>query len=249
MKTVALYNLKGGVGKSAAAANLAYLAALAGLPTLVWDLDPQGAATWYLGVDCGLDASSKKLLKGKSPLGREIRHSAHSDLDVLPADAALRDMDVLMEKTGEGRKRLRDLVAPFSETYGLLILDCPATFSRLSESIVRAADLVLSPTIPTPLSLRAWQQIQGFFGSKRYGRDKLVAFFSMVDRRRALHRQWLDTPPEALESPLEAWIPYATHVERMGLHRAPVECFAPRAPVADAYRRLWREVDSRLTAA
>jgi len=248
MNVIALYNLKGGVGKSAAAANLAYLAAQAGLPTLLWDLDPQGAAAWYLGVDRGFAARPKKLLGGKSPLGREIRLTPHTGLEVLPADTSFRNADLLIAKSGDGRKLLGELIEPLNERYALLILDCPATASRLAENVVRAATLVLSPTIPTPLSLRAWQQMQEHFGTKRRDREKLVAFFSMVDRRRALHRQWTDTPPPEFGRPLRSWIPYATDVEQMGLQRAPVPRFAPRAPVTDAYRRLWAEV-STLTSA
>ena len=47
MKTIALYSIKGGVGKTAAAVNLAWLAASEGTPTLMIDLDPQSAATYY----------------------------------------------------------------------------------------------------------------------------------------------------------------------------------------------------------
>jgi chromosome partitioning protein len=50
MTTLALYSNKGGVGKTAAAVNLAYLAAQAGLSTLICDLDPQSSATFYFRV-------------------------------------------------------------------------------------------------------------------------------------------------------------------------------------------------------
>jgi len=50
MRIIAFYNLKGGVGKTASAVNIAYLAAQSNLRTLLWDLDPQGAASWYLAA-------------------------------------------------------------------------------------------------------------------------------------------------------------------------------------------------------
>jgi cellulose biosynthesis protein BcsQ len=245
VKILALYNLKGGVGKTSAAVNLAYMAAQQGIPTLLWDLDAQGAATWYLGVETGLETSAKKLFRGKSPLGQEVRPTRFPALEVLPADVSFRNLDDRIEKGGDGRRLLQELVAPFAETYGLLVLDCPPSFSRLAESVVQAADMVLSPTIPAPLSLRAWLQMQSHFGSRKYARGKLVSFFSMVDRRRTLHRNWTDQPPDALSGGLRAWIPYATQVEQMGVRRAPIEVFAPRAAVSHAFRGLWREVARR----
>jgi len=59
MRILASYNIKGGVGKTATAVNLAYLAANAGMRTLVWDLDPQGAASFYFRI--------KPKVKGERP--------------------------------------------------------------------------------------------------------------------------------------------------------------------------------------
>ncbi|HYW75840.1 MAG TPA: ParA family protein [Gammaproteobacteria bacterium] len=246
MKTLALYTFKGGVGKTAAAVNLSYLAARSGVPTLLWDLDAQGAATWYLGLNSGFDAKPKKLLKGKSRLGQEVRPTRYPALEVLPADLSFRHWDAWLDKGADGRRLIRDLLKPLRGMYGLLVLDCPPTFSRLSENVVQAADLVLSPVIPTPLSLRAWEQIRGHFADKKYGQNKLMPFFSMVDRRRKLHRRWIDSPPEQFRPLMRTWIPYSSHVEQMGLQGAPVETLAPNGAAAVAYRGLWDEVASLL---
>lgn len=245
MKTIALYNIKGGVGKTTAAVNLAWLAAQSNVPTLLWDLDPQGAATWYLGVDDGFDASGKRILKGKSPIGREVRPTRYSGLEVLPADHSFRHADIRLDKDADNRKWVRQLIEPFSETYGLLLLDCPPSLSRLAEQVVQAASTVLVPMIPTPLSLQAWQHIEEHFESRKYGRGKLVAFLSMVDRRRKLHRQWLEEPPVEDGALLDAWIPYASDVEQMGLNRAPIECSGRTTKSVHAYRQLWDELAER----
>lgn len=247
MQTVALYNLKGGVGKTTAAVNLAYLAAQSGVPTLLWDLDSQGAATWYLGLESGLDAGGKRVLRGKSPLGREVRPTVYDRLEVLPADASFRHVDIRLDKDAGSRKWVQKLIEPFAESYGLLLLDCPPGLSRLAEHVLQAASMVMVPVIPTPLSLQAWQQIETFFGPRKYARNKLVAFLSMVDRRRKLHRQWLDDPPREIDPLFEAWIPNASHIEQMGLVRKPVECFAKSSPGARAYRNLWQELARRAT--
>ena len=73
MRVYGLYNIKGGVGKTAAAVNLAYLSARDGRSTLLWDLDPQGAASYCLQVDPKVKGGRKGLLRGKSPVADLIK--------------------------------------------------------------------------------------------------------------------------------------------------------------------------------
>ncbi len=246
MNVLALHNVKGGVGKTAAAVNLAWHAGQAGLPTLLWDLDAQGAASFYLGADDGLVHKPKKLLAGKSPLGREVRGTPYANVDVLPADSGLRELDRILRKMSESRKHLQGLLEPFSEQYAVTILDCPPTLSELAEQVARAADTVLVPVVPSPLSLRAWSQMQAHWDGKRGIRRRFRPFFSLVDRRRRLHREWLASPPEPLAKRLASWVPYASVVERMGLEEAPVGAYAPRSPAARAYDALLSELAGTL---
>ncbi|MCC5810949.1 MAG: ParA family protein [Ectothiorhodospiraceae bacterium] len=160
---MAFYNLKGGVGKTAAAVNVAWEAASSGVPTLFWDFDPQAASSWYLQHDDGLQRSAKKLIKGRRPVGAEVRRTAWEYLDLLPGDLGYRHMDLLIEQAGGKPDALADLVRPFAEQYALLVLDCPPNFSRLSDNILRVSDLLAVPTIPSPLSFRAWEQLREHF--------------------------------------------------------------------------------------
>jgi hypothetical protein len=69
----------------------------------------------------------------------------------------------------------------------------------------------------------------------------------MADRRRGLHRSLLETPPDVMHHRLEAVIPYASMVERMGEHRAPMAAFAPSDdPALNAYAELWLETQKAL---
>jgi chromosome partitioning protein len=63
---LATYNIKGGVGKTSAAVNLAYLASRAGAPTLLWDLDPQGASTYLFRVRPKVRGGGRNLVRLKS---------------------------------------------------------------------------------------------------------------------------------------------------------------------------------------
>lgn len=246
MKVVALHNLKGGVGKTSAAVNLAREAHRDGLPVLLWDLDAQGASTWILGGESGLGKKVSKLLSGKSPLGEQVQHTPWERFDLLPADIRLRELDRLLDDTSSGDKHLKRLIAPFSEEYALLILDCPPGLSTLADQLIRAADRILVPTIPSPLSVQAFSRMIEHLDLKKRQRERLSPFFNLVDRRRKLHAAWLESPPEAIGSSMTSWIPYASVVERMSLECRPLADLAPRSHATLAYRQLWAELKAEL---
>ena len=167
MKVIATYNIKGGVGKTAAAVNLAWLAAREGAPTLVWDLDPQGAASYYFRVKPRIKGGGKRLVKGKRDLDDFIRGTDYGLLDLLPADFSYRNMDLYLEHAKNPVRQLHKLLKPFRREYYYVFLDCPPSISLVSENIFEAAGTVLVPTIPTTLSLRTYKQIKTFSGSNR----------------------------------------------------------------------------------
>lgn len=246
MKTLAIYNVKGGVGKTAASVNLAYFAATSGHPTLVWDLDSQGASSWYLHGQPG-EEKTKKVLAGETPVGRLVKPTPYENLGIIPADFSYRYLDIMLKKVEPPREALRRLLKPFSETYSLTVLDCPPSLSYLADNVFTAADLVLVPVVPTWLSLRAYDQLRDHFKAEGFPVKKLRPFYSMADRRRGLHRELLETPPDIMSHRMQAVVPYASSVERMGERREPVAAFAPSDdPALVAYAELWLETAKAL---
>ena len=244
MKILAIYNSKGGVGKTATAVNFAYLAAREGRRTLVWDLDPQAAATFYFRIKPRVKGT-KKVLGGKRDLDEAIKGTDFDHLDLVPADFNYRNMDLLFGDAKKPAQQLRKRLQPMAAEYDLVILDCPPSMSVVSENIFRAADALVVPTIPTTLSLRTLEQLLDFMG------DNEVAvptwpFFSMVDRRKRMHQQAMAARPDPRARLLEHNIPYASNIEKMGEARAPVFEFAPSSTAARAFRDLWQEVNGRL---
>jgi len=246
MKTIAFYNLKGGVGKTSSAVNIAYLAAESGLRTLLWDLDPQGAGGWYLSPQEGGSGKIKKLIKGRVPVGELVTHTAYDKLDLIPADFSYRDVDLAIERHADGDQVLANLISPFGEAYSLVVLDCPPSLSHLAEQIFAACNAIFTPLITTHLSLRTFEQTVEFMKEKRLGHKRLFPFFSMVDRRRSLHRNMIENPPASLKRLLKAEIPYASMVERMGEYGKPLPAFARSDPVTQAYRALWEEIEHKV---
>ncbi len=242
-RVLATYNIKGGVGKTSAAANLAYLAARDGFRTLLWDLDPQGASTYLFRIKPKVRGGGRRLLRRRTDTASLIKGTDHPGLDLLPADFSYRHMDLALDAFKRPTDRLALVLRPLSEEYDYVFLDCAPSISLVSESVFRAADALLVPIIPTALSSRTFEQLTGVVD----GGPQVLAFFSMVEVRKDLHREVMAcvrTSHPALM--LGAAVPTADEVERMGVERNVVEAFAPGSPAALAYQALWWDVKRRL---
>jgi len=247
MRVLATYSIKGGVGKTATAVNLAHLAASGGARTLVWDLDPQGATSFYFRVKPRLKGGARRLIRGKGDVQALIRGTDYELLDLLPADFSNRNLDLFLDHARKPRKRLARLLRPLGGDYDYLFLDCAPGISLVSESIFVAADALLVPTIPTTLSLRALRQLRKALKDvKGRRRPALLPFLSLVDRRKSLHRKICHQAAGEGDAFLEARIPYASEVEQMGPRRAPLTAFAPRSAPGRAYAAMWAEIRSTL---
>jgi chromosome partitioning protein len=249
MQIIAVSNIKGGVGKTTTAVNLAYLAAAAGRPTVLWDLDPQGAATYTLRGEPDERASAKKLVQGKQALADFTASTDYEDLHLVPADVSYRDFDLHMNERKHRTERLLKMSRSLHDACDLLLLDCPPGMSLLTENVLRAADAIVVPLLPAPLSLRMLEQLLSFIEHAGWTDLRILPFFSMVDCRKSLHEEVMADARARFPMILSSEIPYWSEIERMTVRRAPLPAFAPRSQAAQVYAALWKEIGARLPAA
>jgi chromosome partitioning protein len=245
MKIFATYNIKGGVGKTSTAVNLSHLAARDGLRVLLWDLDPQAAASYVFRIRPRVKGGGKALIKGSREMDDAIKGTDYEGLDLLPADFTYRNLDLMLDATKNPTRRLARLLDPLAAGYDVIFLDCPPSISLLSESVLHAADTLLVPLIPTTLSVRTLDQLTEFVAGFDGRRPDILAFFSMLDRRKRLHLEIAERLPAERPDVAKTVIPALSLIERMALERAPVTAFAPRSRAAQCYAELWEEVRTR----
>lgn len=244
MKVIASYTIKGGVGKTTTAVNLAYLAAKDGYRTLLWDLDPQGAATFLFKIKPYVKGGSEKLVRRKGSIDAALKGTDFEGLDLLPADFTYRNMDLDLARADHKQKQTTRAIAKLLndlDDYDVVFLDTPPSLSLVSENVLHAADVVLVPVVPTVLALRTFDQLTEFIDTFVGKKPKVRAFVSMADRRKTLHREIIESLPVGRSGVSTTVIPAIAAIERMSVRREPLPYFAPNSPAAHAYEELWSE--------
>ena len=167
-------------------------------------------------------------------------------MDLLPRIFPYRNFDVHLSERKRPTERLLKMSRSLREVYSALFLDCAPGISLLTENVLRAADLIIVPLLPTPLSVRMLAQLQDFIiGEGLADLAGLAVFFDgrpaqiTAPRHHSGHAQ-------AISVDAHDRSPYWSDIERMSLRRAPVPAFAPASAAAQIYSLLWAEVARRL---
>lgn len=241
MAVIGVYSVKGGVGKTTLAVDLAWRSAtMSRHSTLLWDLDPQGGASWMLGMD---DRAGRRAASVFQRDGRPRDHivaSAYPGLSVLQADDSLRSLTVALARLGQ-RRRLANLTAMLRAEYARIIVDCPPVLNEVSDQLMAAADLLIVPLPPSPLSARALETIRDEIVRNHHRHPPILPVLSMFDARRKLHREF--HAGVAAGWPV---IPMASQIEQTAARRRPIGDFSPKSEASARLQKLWDAIEAKL---
>ncbi|MDH3755609.1 MAG: ParA family protein [Acidimicrobiia bacterium] len=243
MRVLAFAAVKGGVGKTTAAVNVAVEAANSGARTLIWDLDPQGATCHLLGIDVDLKRPASQIPFRKRPLHRDAVKSSVKRLSVIPADMSLRNLGLELEAKKAPKRRLARALDRIAEKFDVVILDLPAGIDLAVESALQASGTMVVPIVPSTLSVRSFDQFREFAAAdRRLGKRQLLGFVSMLEPTRHRQQDFYHELRDSRDDVLETWIPATVEVERACDRRLPVSIAFPGGRAAAAYKALWEEL-------
>jgi len=208
---------------------------------LLWDLDPQGGATYLMQVKPKLRGGAEALITGRTPVRGAVRQSGWETLDVLPADATYRELELALDGAKKSERRVELTLAGLDGEYDYAVLDCPPGSSVLARNVLRAADLVVVPLVPSALAMRSLDQV-----------IELVEDGDRPPRCSPSSPRWTGgrrAPRAGRAAAGRATRDRGRHGtgERRGRtdgdHRAPLGSFASSTPAGAAYAALWRRVE------
>ena len=247
-KLIAVFNIKGGVSKTTTTVNLAYLAASYGYKTLIWDMDPQGAASFYFRVKDKVKGGLNGLLKSKKEVYQRIKGTDYRNLEILPADQSYRLMDQeLRNARRKSARDVRNILKPLMDEYDVILVDCPPNLSESVAGLISGADFLLVPAIPTILSLRTVEQLFKFMNTSLKTRPETRIFFSQVEKRRAMHQEIIEKfILKNSDFAFHTLIPISSELEKMGVSLEPFPKTSPSHHITQLYQMLWEEIESEL---
>ncbi|MDO8469882.1 MAG: AAA family ATPase [bacterium] len=252
-RVIAIFNQKGGVGKTTTSLGLASYLAMSGERTLLVDLDPQFNATVGTGVRHAADETIYHALFSGVPAARVVKPTFLSNFDIIPASQDLAGALVELVPL-EGRESyLRSFLAPLRDAYCFILIDMGPSLNLLTVNGLMAADEVIIPIQCEYYSLEGLSQLLATLELIRTNLGHPVTvggiLLTMYDKREKLSREVAREIRRRAPFPVyDVEIPRAVALAEAPSVQKPIALYAPQSPGALAYERLAREVISQQAA-
>ena len=257
MRTYALVNQKGGVGKTTTAISIGAELALQGMKALIVDCDPQANATSCLGIDPGsVNEGTYDALIGRLPASDCVLHSPNLKLTLLPSSPALAGAQIEMVDLAERESALKHALSPLREHFDYVLIDCPPSLGLLTlNGLLAATNGVIIPVQCEYLALEGLSQLMQTLQRVRSGLFPALAvrglLLTMYDSRTRLSKEVADELRGHFgDTVFETVIPRNIRLAEAPSHGLPIASYAPSSPGGIAYRELVEEilkVDGRQT--
>jgi chromosome partitioning protein len=243
MRSYALVNQKGGVGKTTTAINLGANLALRGLRVLIVDLDPQANATACLGIATEtIEHSSYEALLGDVPLSDCVMHSPKLGLALAPSSPALAGAQIELIDLTEREKALRRALQPIDGRFDYVLIDCPPSLGLLTiNGLVAAGAGVIIPVQCEYLALEGLKQLMDTLQRVRSSLYPALSvrglLATMYDVRTRLSQEVVEELRGHFGSSVfQTVIPRSVRLAEAPSHGLPISAYSPNSSGGEAYR-------------
>jgi chromosome partitioning protein len=249
MRSYALVNQKGGVGKTTTAISLGAELARQGNKVLVVDCDPQANATSCLGIDPGsVTEGTYDALIGRLPASDCVLHSPNLKLTLLPSSPALAGAQIEMVDMEGRESALLIALRPLSEHFDYVLIDCPPSLGLLTlNGLLAATNGVIIPIQCEYLALEGLSQLTETLQRVRSSLFPALAvrglLLTMYDSRTRLSKEVVEELRGHFgDSVFDTVIPRNIQLAEAPSHGLPITMYAPSSPGGVAYREFAREI-------
>ncbi len=250
MRTIAIANHKGGVGKTTTAVNLAAGLARAGHRTLLVDVDAQAHATfWFVDDPDDIEYDLQDVISKAVPIDKTIRRTRIEGLDLLPATLALAPLETELVSMTRREDRVQRALSPAGDSYDFAVLDLAPSLSLVTLAALVAATDVIAPVSATKLAVGGLGAFLGWTDDFRaeglITAPLLGILVTMADQRTRVTREVIEALSGSDLPVFETTIPRRIAAEDQVGDRLVVGDESANADLADAYARFTNEVLER----
>ncbi|NER45713.1 MAG: ParA family protein [Symploca sp. SIO1A3] len=247
-RKLAVFNMKGGVGKSTTAYNLSVgLAKFHEKRVLLIDIDPQGNSGAALGVPIWeLDTQLKHALQRQAPIEQACLTTPHN-VDVVPSNILLAEEEIPISGFPGRELLLRKAIAPVVDQYDFILIDCPPNIGVFSINALMASDEVIIPVDMSYLGLLGIKAIERALTLVREALDHPVKIKGVLatrfDGRNNLSKEVLKSLQEHFGSQMfSTIIPETVKLREAPSHGKSIFDYDSNGAGAKAYRQLVEEL-------
>ncbi|HZX46602.1 MAG TPA: AAA family ATPase [Clostridia bacterium] len=243
-KVIAVFNQKGGVGKTTTNVNLSACIAVRGRKVLVVDIDPQGNTTSGLGIDKKeLKKTIYDVLIGEAKAEEVITQTAVENLSIIPSSVQLAGAEIELTGFEEREKMLKKALEGIKDEYQYVFIDCPPSLGLLTINALTAADSVLIPIQCEYYALEGVGQLMNTIWLVQRGLNPDLkvegVVLSMFDGRTNLSIQVVDEVKRYFKGMVYTTIiPRNVRLAEAPSYGVPILMYDPKSKGAEAYEEL-----------
>lgn len=246
-KAIALFNQKGGVGKTTTNVNLSSCIAMKGKNVLIIDIDPQGNTTSGLGIDKkGVMNSIYEVLVGEAKVEDSIISTEFDNIDILPSNMQLAGAEIEITNIENRELRLKNIIEKIKDKYDYIFIDCPPSLGLLTINALTAVDSVIIPIQCEYYALEGVSQLMNTIQLVRKGLNPELEIqgvvLSMFDGRTNLSIQVVEEVKKFFRGKVyRTIIPRNVRLAEAPSHGLPIMDYDPKSKGAIAYDELAEE--------